>query len=125
MIDLDHFKQVNDGHGHAAGDAMLQAIAEILNHCVRETDAVGRMGGDEFAVLMPGASRKIAAKRADELDRNLNRLTIDWEGTTIPIGASIGLTHFHGGDDEHSVLKNADEAMYRKKFKHNSSLEYR
>jgi diguanylate cyclase (GGDEF)-like protein len=122
IIDLDHFKQVNDGHGHAAGDAMLRTVAEILNHRVRETDAVGRMGGDEFAVLMPGISHEIAVMRAVALDKDLNGRTLDWEGAALPIGASIGLAHFHGGDDESSILKRADEAMYREKFKRAGSL---
>lgn len=116
MIDLDRFKRVNDTYGHAAGDALLTAVAESLKHRVRETDAIGRLGGDEFAVLMPGISHEIAALRIAALDRELNGRSLHWEGTQIPIGASLGLAHYTEGDDEVTVLKRADEAMYRVKF---------
>jgi diguanylate cyclase (GGDEF)-like protein len=117
MIDLDRFKLVNDTYGHAAGDALLQTVAESLKHRVRETDTIGRLGGDEFAVLMPGISKEIATKRIDALDRDLNGRTFQWEIAQIPLGASLSLAHYTGTDDEFDVLKRADEAMYRAKFK--------
>jgi diguanylate cyclase (GGDEF)-like protein len=116
MIDLDRFKRVNDTYGHAAGDALLQAVAESLKHRVRETDAIGRLGGDEFAVLMPGISREIAAVRIRGLDKELNDRSLQWEGIQIPIGASLGLAHYGEDDDELTVLRRADEDMYRAKF---------
>jgi diguanylate cyclase (GGDEF)-like protein len=119
MIDLDRFKTVNDTYGHAAGDSVLRTIAQSLKYRVRETDAIGRLGGDEFAVLMPGISRDIAVKRLEGLNHDLNGRTLLWEGISIPIGASLGLCHFGEGEDELSVLKRADEAMYRVKFERN------
>lgn len=115
MIDLDRFKMVNDRHGHAAGDALLKAVAESLRHRVRETDSICRLGGDEFAVLMPGITREIAAKRMQGLDAALNGRTLSWNGVQIPIGASLGLAHYAEGDDEAAVLGRADEAMYANK----------
>jgi diguanylate cyclase (GGDEF)-like protein len=125
MIDLDRFKRVNDTHGHAAGDALLQAVAESLRHRVRETDAIGRLGGDEFVVLMPGISRDIAVKRMEALDRELNGRTLHWDDAQIPIGASLGLAHYAGNDDECTVLKRADDAMYQAKFERNRIMEAR
>lgn len=125
MIDLDRFKLVNDTYGHAAGDALLQTVAESLRHRVRETDAIGRLGGDEFVVLMPGISRDIAAKRMEALDKELNGRTLHWDGAQIPIGASLGLAHYAGNDDEFAVLKRADDAMYKAKFERNGSTDIR
>jgi diguanylate cyclase (GGDEF)-like protein len=119
MIDLDRFKAVNDSYGHAAGDALLQTVAECLRHRVRETDSIGRLGGDEFAILMPGISKEIAVQRMEGLHRALNGRTLQWNGTPIPIGASLGLAHYGEGDDEASVLHRADEAMYESKLSRN------
>ena len=123
MIDLDRFKLVNDTYGHAAGDALLQTVAESLKHRVRETDTIGRLGGDEFAILMPGISKEIAIKRIDALDRDLNGRTFKWEIAQIPLCASLGLAHYTGSDDELDLLKRADEAMYRAKFKYGKNHE--
>ena len=125
MVDLDRFKAVNDTYGHAAGDAVLQAVAECLKNRVRETDTIGRLGGDEFAVLMPGVSREIAEQRADALIRDLNGRSLHWNGVNIPIGASIGLAHYVGDEDEQSILQRADAAMYLSKFENKTPSQSR
>ena len=80
LIDLDGFKAINDTHGHAAGDFVLQTVARWLDSHVRPGDTVARMGGDEFAVLMPQAGSDIGIARAAELDRQLNKLAARWGG---------------------------------------------
>ena len=94
IVDLDRFKVMNDTYRHAAGDIVLQAVAEWLKDRVRETDTIDRLGGDEFAVLMPGVSHEIAEQWTDTLIRNLNGHSLHWNGVNIPISASVGLTHY-------------------------------
>lgn len=117
MLDLDRFKAVNDTHGHAAGDALLQTVADCLRLRIRETDTICRLGGDEFAILMAGIAPAIADRRVDALKAALNALALEWDGTHIPVNASIGRADYHGGDDEKSILDRADKAMYLAKPK--------
>jgi diguanylate cyclase (GGDEF)-like protein/PAS domain S-box-containing protein len=115
FVDLDGFKAVNDGLGHDAGDLVLKEIATRFRHCLRETDTVGRIGGDEFVVL--------AEKTGPDLARRIARRVIDQTAVPIPlaqgearIGASVGIALFprHGAGAE-ALLKAADSAMYRVK----------
>ncbi|GHU03698.1 hypothetical protein FACS1894205_0680 [Alphaproteobacteria bacterium] len=113
FVDLDGFKAVNDRHGHPAGDAVLRAVAERLTRCVRESDIVGRIGGDEFLVVLsnighPDDAGAIAHKIIATLSN-----PIDTEYARCQIGASIGIALFpdHGGD-ETTLLEAADNAMY-------------
>ena len=115
LIDLDGFKAINDTHGHAAGDFVLQTVARWLDGHVRPGDTVARMGGDEFAVLMPQTGSDNAASRAAELDRQLNRLTARWGGRQLKIRGSVGLAAYSPGDDADTVVARADQTMYEKK----------
>lgn len=116
MIDLDHFKDVNDTYGHAAGDALLQAVGTALLDEVRETDTVARIGGDEFVVLMPDLDPKAASLRAHALSQRLNRESIAWRGGTLRIQASVGSVAFeHDLDNADEVMDLADREMYRVK----------
>jgi diguanylate cyclase (GGDEF)-like protein len=115
LIDLDGFKAINDTHGHAAGDFVLQTVARWLDGQVRPGDTVARMGGDEFAVLMPHAGSDNGGARAVELDRQLNRLTARWGGRQLKIRGSIGLASYAPGDDADTVVARADQTMYEKK----------
>ncbi len=116
MIDLDHFKVVNDTLGHAAGDALLAGVAGRLRGCLREVDTAARIGGDEFAILLDGVtSLADATCTADRIQQALAR-PFDVDGTPITASASIGIalmdqTYERGGD----LLRDADAAMYRAK----------
>ena len=116
FIDLDHFKNVNDTLGHAAGDQILVQTARRLQSCVREEDTVVRLGGDEFTVILPGiASGDDAAVVAGKILRILNRPFVI-NGEELFVTASIGITlHPADGDTVEALVKNADAAMYRAK----------
>ncbi|MCR9137069.1 MAG: PAS-domain containing protein [Alphaproteobacteria bacterium] len=115
-IDLDRFKNVNDTIGHPMGDKLLQAAAERLTNCVRETDTIARLGGDEFAVLQvsghqPKAATVTAARICDVLSQ-----PFDLDGHQVVVGASVGIAIApENGADTDVLLKNADLALYRAK----------
>ncbi len=111
-VDLDGFKPVNDFHGHAAGDAVLRHVGELLTENVRPTDCVGRLGGDEFAILLTRTTREDGLKRADAFDALINGAALDWQGRTIAIRASFGFQAYGPDDDLNRLLISADDAMY-------------
>ncbi|SCK26523.1 diguanylate cyclase domain-containing protein [Vogesella sp. LIG4] len=116
FIDLDNFKDINDGWGHDAGDVVLVEIAQRLRQSVRAVDTVARLGGDEFVVLLdgPGQQHDIAAVARKMLD-NL-ALGIAFQGITLRVGASVGISVFpQGGASASALLIGADRAMYRVK----------
>ncbi|MEO7720027.1 MAG: EAL domain-containing protein [Capsulimonas sp.] len=116
FIDLDGFKQVNDTLGHDYGDHLLKVVAERISGCLRGEDTVARMGGDEFAVLLPGIEHPDAiAIVAQKLLEALAQ-PIDLAGQEVSVSGSIGVSlHPNDGDDVQSLLKHADVAMYRAK----------
>jgi len=114
-LDLDGFKGVNDGLGHAAGDAALIAVAELLLANVRESDAVGRMGGDEFTVVLMNAGAEEGREKARRLSEALNRDGFVWEGQRLPLGGSFGVRAFAGQADAEAWLAEADAAMWLRK----------
>ncbi|MEI9933079.1 MAG: GGDEF domain-containing protein [Rhizomicrobium sp.] len=111
-FDLDGFKLVNDTHGHAAGDAVLAHFADILQQSVRDSDSVGRLGGDEFGILLSHANRDQAHFKADQLAQKLNDNPTLWQGRTIPVSFSYGAFELKPGDDAATAIARADEAMY-------------
>ena len=116
LLDLDRFKPVNDQFGHAVGDQLLQTVARRIKSAVRETDTVGRIGGDEFVVLLTGpVSRETAQVVADKIFNQV-ALPMDLSGARIEITCSLGLAIYPGdGADELSLTKAADDAMYANK----------
>ncbi|MDD0838355.1 diguanylate cyclase [Curvibacter sp. HBC61] len=116
FVDLDHFKPINDGAGHAAGDLALQQIARLMEAQVRQSDTVGRLGGDEFALLLPACSVERAEQIADSLCRSVADWPLVFEGQSYPIGCSIGLVALTPAlGDVRAVLHAADMACYRAK----------
>ena len=113
FMDVDHFKTINDTLGHSAGDSLLVTIAETLRECVRESDTIGRFGGDEFAILLPnaGTHEAIARVAGKILGRVAQPCTI--AGNDIQTSLSIGISLYpDDGSDAETLVKNADNAMY-------------
>ena len=123
FIDLDHFKPINDCHGHAVGDVVLQRVAQRLGHSVRETDTVARLGGDEFVVVLrevqvPDAATLVARKILSSL-----RAPVVVDGIELSVGASIGIAFGPAqGEDAGDLLNRADTAMYAAKHDRNALL---
>ena len=116
FLDLDNFKPINDTYGHAVGDHLLQQVARRLHGAVRESDTVGRIGGDEFVVLMPGLSGSTDAVALAEKMRQVLRQPFQVDGHELTISCSFGVAVFpEDGQDEIALSKSADEAMYRAK----------
>ncbi len=114
-LDLDEFKPVNDRHGHAAGDAVLKAVAAALTREVRASDVVARIGGDEFAVLVWNLPDADAVAKAVELERAVYATPVRWGASTMVVGASAGVAFVGPLDTPAEVLARADAAMYARK----------
>ncbi len=111
MIDIDHFKRVNDTHGHDGGDVVLCAVAASLTGHIRSADVLARFGGEEFAILMPGADLGSAADRAEALRVAIADLAVEVApGTVVQVNVSIGVAAYDGSLDE--TLQRADAALY-------------
>lgn len=112
-LDLDHFKAVNDRWGHAAGDAVLVAAAGVLDGAARRVDATARMGGEEFALLLPGTDLAGANQLAERLLEAFRRLTVPYEGELLRITASIGVAASDDpAEDNEEIFRRADRALY-------------
>jgi diguanylate cyclase (GGDEF)-like protein len=114
-LDMDGFKGVNDGLGHAAGDAALMAVADLLLANVRESDAVGRLGGDEFALLLMNAGADEGREKAKRLAASLETEGFVWDGSTVALGGSFGVRAYAGQTDPEVWLSEADAAMWLRK----------
>jgi len=116
LLDLDHFKNVNDELGHTAGDQLLQAVGERLKSLIRESDMVCRMGGDEFLLLLPGMAKVEYAGAAAARILELIRKPFVLEEQRLRITTSLGIAIYpDDGEDADTLIKNADAAMYRAK----------
>jgi diguanylate cyclase (GGDEF)-like protein len=117
MADLDHFKRVNDTHGHLAGDEVLREVAGRLRASVRAYDSVGRYGGEEFLVVSPGCENSAGIHQAERLRQVIAGRPVKIQGTVIPVTVSLGVATLHsdtkGGFER--LLGAADEALYRAK----------
>jgi diguanylate cyclase (GGDEF)-like protein len=114
LADLDEFKEVNDVHGHAVGDEVLRAFAEVLRETLRESDVAGRWGGEEFLLLLPGADEEGAAQLAERL-----RIALAARGFPgvpgLRVTASFGVAEYGGETNTEQLLAAADRALYRAK----------
>ncbi len=116
MVDVDHFKRVNDTHGHATGDLVLKALGALLLQQVRASDSACRYGGEEFVLLLPGMDADAARARADEWRQAFAALQVPVDGGVLNATVSIGIaTHPAQGDAMAALLRCADEALYRAK----------
>ena len=115
-FDLDGFKAINDTYGHATGDAALAHVSAILIESTRESDVVGRLGGDEFGVILAKAVDDAVAK-ADALADIIRSRPLTVDGTTIPVSCAHGATTFQAGENATDAIAKADRAMYAQKRK--------
>jgi diguanylate cyclase (GGDEF)-like protein len=115
FIDLDGFKPVNDRHGHAAGDRLLKAVATELNRHVRASDVVGRLGGDEFGVLVWRVEEPQAIAKARELEAVIGRVAMTHGRAQVTVAASIGVATLVEDMTPADIIAAADQAMYSRK----------
>jgi len=124
MLDIDDFKQVNDTHGHAVGDVVLCRVAEQIRGGIREVDACGRLGGEEFAVVLTGAVPAAAVEFAERLRRAVAAATVSHQGRQITVTVSIGVSALGKDDDSaDAALLRADRALYRAKASGRNRVE--
>ncbi len=116
MVDIDHFKQINDTHGHPAGDAVIQQLADrLVSTFPRKTDFIARYGGEEFCVLLPGANLELSQRLGDRLLESVRREAFSHQEISIPATVSIGAAELQSGDTVATWLGRADRALYRAK----------
>jgi diguanylate cyclase (GGDEF)-like protein len=113
MMDMDHFKQINDTYGHQAGDQVLRQIGGVISASFRQADVYGRLGGEEFAVLLPNTSLDTAREIAEQLVKAISGLAAE---PVLGLTASLGVASTHSQDqDLHGLMNTADKALYRAK----------
>jgi diguanylate cyclase (GGDEF)-like protein len=122
-FDLNHLKRTNDTLGHAAGDAVLAHFATVLQAHVRDSDSVGRLGGDEFGVLLSHANQEQALRKADLLAQALKDSPTLWNGHSIPVSFAYGAFELTSADSPDMAIARADQAMYAQKKSQRSAAE--
>jgi diguanylate cyclase (GGDEF)-like protein len=115
MLDADHFKLLNDTHGHLAGDAVLRMLADVLREGTRSIDVLGRLGGEELGVLLPGADLEVAASVAERLRQAIESTKVPWKKTEIGITVSIGVAAWQTGQGPDGLIEASDVALYAAK----------
>jgi diguanylate cyclase (GGDEF)-like protein len=116
MLDIDHFKAINDNYGHAAGDEALKSLTALVTGVLRQIDLFGRLGGEEFVILMPETRPHNAHEAADRIRRTVEENSVETEAGSIGFTVSIGLSEMAADDrDVHALLARADEALYAAK----------
>ena len=115
LIDIDHFKQVNDRYGHLAGDAVIKHLAETIQGCLRESDFLCRWGGEEYLLLMKGCDLNRAQIIAEHIRTTVKETPIDHAGQSIPITVSLGVAEHRDEESNTLMFGRADQALYRAK----------
>jgi diguanylate cyclase len=123
ILDLDHFKRINDSYGHLAGDKVLKIVADQLRKRLRARDFIARFGGEEFVLLLPQTSPAAAAQVAEVLRAAIEACPFHFKGERVVITTSIGLSTFRSGERGDQVLKRADAALYRAKEQGRNRVE--
>ena len=113
VLDIDHFKRVNDAHGHPAGDEVIRRVAQLAVEVMRDQDLVGRLGGEEFVIAMPDTAVETARQACERLREALSVLPILLPtGKAVTVTLSTGVTQFASEDDRTQLIARADEALY-------------
>jgi len=120
-LDINGLKAINDGRGHAVGDQVLLAVANLLVDNVRSSDRVGRLGGDEFGILMARADLKDAGEKAKTLSALIEALSILAEGAALSVSAAVGIAEITAKSDAETAITDADTAMYADKARRRAS----
>jgi diguanylate cyclase (GGDEF)-like protein len=115
IVDIDHFKKVNDEHGHAAGDLVLRHVATVLGGVLRAGDAVVRYGGEEFLLVLPEVTRAVAARVAERARAAIAATPASVAGSRLPVTISLGVAERRDGEERVALIARADEALYRAK----------
>ena len=115
-LDVDHFKRVNDTHGHAAGDEVLRAVAEVMNRNLRPFDRAFRTGGEEFAIVLPATDAATGRETAERLRTAIQSHPIQYRDTEIAVTVSVGAASLAGGIDKTALTEAADAALYKAKL---------
>ncbi|WP_299935010.1 GGDEF domain-containing protein [uncultured Nitratireductor sp.] len=115
VLDLDHFKQVNDTHGHDVGDDVLREVARCLKDLTRYHDVVARMGGEEFAVVAPNMNNESLVKLAERIRRAVSQLLIEASNVNIRVTISVGLSIWDGRESAEEFYRRADKMLYEAK----------
>lgn len=111
-LDLNGFKSINDAHGHAAGDAVLRHVGTLLINQMRKTDIIGRIGGDEFAIVLANASLDFALSKAKQLAELIDETPASYEGLALALSTAYGAIQVEKNEEVEAALKRADQAMY-------------
>lgn len=116
LADIDHFKGINDAYGHAAGDAVLTAVSQLLRQALREQDSVARWGGEEFLILMPNATLEMASTVAERLRQQIAAVEVPFEGQQIKVSMTFGVSCHHDDESIEAPVSRADTALYKGKL---------
>ncbi len=112
LVDADHFKAINDRHGHEVGDQVLKQLVDVLSGGIRRTDTLARWGGEEFTILLPGASRDNAFRVGEQLRMRVSRTRFE---SARDVTVSVGLAEYKDGDTPDALIRRADQALYKAK----------
>lgn len=126
MADLDSFKHINDTHGHPTGDEVLRNVSSTMRNSVRRYDSVGRFGGEEFLVLLPGCDRSNAIGHAERIRAAIARIAVETPTGIVRPTMSLGVAVFdnHSAPDASALIKAADIALYRAKHGGRNRVEF-
>ncbi len=123
ILDLDHFKRINDGYGHLAGDKVLKIVANVLSKRLRADDFMARFGGEEFVMLLPATPPATGLTLLDELRAAVESCPFHFKGERVTITVSIGLTAFRPSEKSDTAIKRADQALYKAKENGRNRIE--
>ena len=123
IMDLDHFKSINDGYGHLAGDRVLKIVADQLRRQLREGDFLARFGGEEFVALFPGATPDVAGQLLEKMRQVIEACPFHFKGMRIVVTVSVGTTAIRAREATETALKRADQALYRAKDSGRNRIE--
>lgn len=124
LVDIDNFKNINDTYGHPAGDVVLRELASIFKIFLRANTIIGRIGGEEFGIILPGVDLENASKVAERLRRIVQNRKITFSNKVINITASFGVTQAKKEDDVFSIYERADRALYKSKNNGKNRIEF-